>query len=189
MNERDNFGPHPTHCCAEHGCKYGNDECPVVGGDAAQVYPCEECDESEEATQPRIGREHIGPTAEEFMAAHPEVDWSTHEVLYRIVNAGSIVKDGKMITCIDRWHKTPDYEALYAELRRVDELEKYIPFHTEDKIDMIGIKPAFFSELITARAKLWALESAGVDNWEGFDEAMSEPLGDEWAKELMRGDR
>lgn len=33
----------PSHCCKEHGCKYGFDDCPVVGGTAVQEYPCENC--------------------------------------------------------------------------------------------------------------------------------------------------
>lgn len=36
---------HTEHCCAEHGCKYGNGEsCPVVNHQKQQSYPCEECD-------------------------------------------------------------------------------------------------------------------------------------------------
>lgn len=37
----------PTHCCPVHGCKYGDDDCPVVSGAAKPVYPnnngCEDC--------------------------------------------------------------------------------------------------------------------------------------------------
>jgi hypothetical protein len=36
---------HAAHCCKEHGCKYGNPECPVVSGEVKQDYPCEECKE------------------------------------------------------------------------------------------------------------------------------------------------
>ena len=36
-------GPHATHCCITHGCKYGDEDCPVVNGKVAQVYPCEDC--------------------------------------------------------------------------------------------------------------------------------------------------
>lgn len=35
---------HQTHCCAIHGCKYGDDDCPVESFDLTQSYPCEECD-------------------------------------------------------------------------------------------------------------------------------------------------
>jgi hypothetical protein len=37
------YGTHITHCCARHGCKYGNSDCPVVKG-ASQKFMCEECD-------------------------------------------------------------------------------------------------------------------------------------------------
>lgn len=34
---------HATHCCILHGCKYGDDDCPVVKGRLTQVYTCEAC--------------------------------------------------------------------------------------------------------------------------------------------------
>lgn len=34
----------PSHCCKEHGCKYGYDDCPVVLGTAPQEYRQECCD-------------------------------------------------------------------------------------------------------------------------------------------------
>jgi hypothetical protein len=33
----------PTHCCIEHGCKYGYEGCPVANGIVKQAYPCESC--------------------------------------------------------------------------------------------------------------------------------------------------
>lgn len=38
-------GVHVGHCCAEHGCKYGQRKCPVARREAKQAYPCEECAE------------------------------------------------------------------------------------------------------------------------------------------------
>ena len=41
-----NKNVHTEHCCAKHGCKYGEDAtCPVVAGRSSQSYPCEHCDE------------------------------------------------------------------------------------------------------------------------------------------------
>lgn len=39
----NNAGVHATHCCVRHGCKYGDSDCPVVGGTVPQRYPCEFC--------------------------------------------------------------------------------------------------------------------------------------------------
>jgi hypothetical protein len=36
---------HAHHCCKKHGCKYGDDDCPVAYGDVEQVYPCPDCDD------------------------------------------------------------------------------------------------------------------------------------------------
>jgi hypothetical protein len=35
---------HVRHCCVDHGCKYGDDDCPVERGRIEQEYPCERCD-------------------------------------------------------------------------------------------------------------------------------------------------
>jgi hypothetical protein len=43
--EKDKWGVHENHCCSEHGCKYGDEDCPVVLGLIKQKYPCEDCDD------------------------------------------------------------------------------------------------------------------------------------------------
>lgn len=37
---------HAAHCCSVHGCKYGDDDCPVVSGEEWGIY-CEQCLEEE----------------------------------------------------------------------------------------------------------------------------------------------
>jgi hypothetical protein len=37
------IGVHTSHCCLQHGCKYGDDDCPVASGGHKQEYPCETC--------------------------------------------------------------------------------------------------------------------------------------------------
>lgn len=39
----ERWGVHRTHCCFKHGCKYGDDDCPVEIGLIAQDYLCESC--------------------------------------------------------------------------------------------------------------------------------------------------
>lgn len=47
--DKSKYGVHQTHCCIIHGCKYGDEDCPVVSGEIKQAYPCEYCsDENEE---------------------------------------------------------------------------------------------------------------------------------------------
>lgn len=41
--DKSQVGVHVTHCCVHHGCKYGDDDCPVYLGDERQEFPCEEC--------------------------------------------------------------------------------------------------------------------------------------------------
>lgn len=39
----DNIGVHASHCCHSHGCKYGDEDCPVELGYVPQDYECEDC--------------------------------------------------------------------------------------------------------------------------------------------------
>lgn len=43
MDETE-IGTHESHCCVLHGCKYGNDNCPVVKRTHKQDYMCEWCE-------------------------------------------------------------------------------------------------------------------------------------------------
>lgn len=133
-------------------------------------------------SEPGRHRDHIGPTAEEYMAAHPEVDWSTHEVLYTVVEIST--EKGIITEIRDHWVK-PDYKALYAAIKEQDEFERVLL--RTPAADQVVLKAAFFRQLYTAQCKLWALEAAGVDNWEGFDEAMDQAPGDDWVKEIVSG--
>ena len=40
----DQTGVHKAHCCVAHGCKYGEESCPVGTGWTLQRYPCEACE-------------------------------------------------------------------------------------------------------------------------------------------------
>ncbi len=42
-DKRRNLSVHKTHCCKIHGCKYNEDDCPVVLKKVEQSHPCEEC--------------------------------------------------------------------------------------------------------------------------------------------------
>jgi len=48
MNIKPNiFAVHDSHCCPEHGCKYGDPDCPVMDGLASGVT-CEDCDDEQQ---------------------------------------------------------------------------------------------------------------------------------------------
>jgi hypothetical protein len=51
---KNNLGCHAGHCCTEHGCKYGNEHCPVVTKlvEGGRCYDCYEFDrERDEACE------------------------------------------------------------------------------------------------------------------------------------------
>lgn len=37
-----NVAVHETHCCVDHGCKYGDHDCPVASGEVEQKYVTKE---------------------------------------------------------------------------------------------------------------------------------------------------
>lgn len=41
--DKSKWGTHIGHCCIIHGCKYGDEDCPVVNGETVQQYTCEYC--------------------------------------------------------------------------------------------------------------------------------------------------
>lgn len=43
MSRDKEIGVHQGHCCVTHGCKYGDDDCPVVNKIVVQDFPCEDC--------------------------------------------------------------------------------------------------------------------------------------------------
>lgn len=44
----ERYGTHSSHCCSDHGCKYGNKDCPVTLGLIEQEYPCEDCGDDDD---------------------------------------------------------------------------------------------------------------------------------------------
>jgi hypothetical protein len=43
MIDKDKIGVHQHHCCIIHGCKYGDNDCPVVNAEVLQKFLCESC--------------------------------------------------------------------------------------------------------------------------------------------------
>lgn len=43
-------GVHVRHCCKDHGCKYGDFDCPVASGPLEQDYLCESCHEEKDSS-------------------------------------------------------------------------------------------------------------------------------------------
>lgn len=51
---KEKWGVHETHCCKKHGCKYGDEYCPVVLGHIKQVYKCEDGDFDNGCFEPEV---------------------------------------------------------------------------------------------------------------------------------------
>lgn len=43
MEMRHSFEDHVKNCCAWHGCKFGDENCPVVKGMIGQSTSCNKC--------------------------------------------------------------------------------------------------------------------------------------------------
>lgn len=53
------IGVHTSHCCIRHGCKYGDEECPVVLGTHEQRYDCEDCYRDHEEHDNHIDKKRL----------------------------------------------------------------------------------------------------------------------------------
>jgi hypothetical protein len=47
-------GIHYEHCCIEHGCKYGDNNCPIWVGKQRQARPCQDCSTTDIFSHPII---------------------------------------------------------------------------------------------------------------------------------------
>ena len=51
---------HTEHCCEIHGCKYGDEKCPVFSGEKKRSFSCEDCVEELEEIKAMSGKERLG---------------------------------------------------------------------------------------------------------------------------------
>ena len=58
---KENWGVHQSHCCKDHGCKYGDPYCPVINDEVIQDHPCEMCSWAEQ------DRERLNDSLEELV--------------------------------------------------------------------------------------------------------------------------
>lgn len=54
---------HTEHCCRIHGCKYGDEDCPVYLGQKPQSFACESCGEMELDDIPMISKRELAARA------------------------------------------------------------------------------------------------------------------------------
>jgi hypothetical protein len=99
-------GQHETHCCPLHGCKYGDEDCPVAALEIEPKYPknngCEEC--------------------EEFFAAAEAIDW------HRPVEIPFVV----IFKLVTRWERMKQLKDLASPKIIMDEEEKLIEKGLDD---------------------------------------------------------
>jgi hypothetical protein len=50
---KENQDVHTEHCCKLHGCKYGDDDCPVATGKKRQSHTCQSCWDAERDSEDR----------------------------------------------------------------------------------------------------------------------------------------
>lgn len=67
------------------------------------------------------GRRRLGPTEQEYKRAHPNVNWDTHEVHFRM-ELGSSFRGGPRVTWISGHARRFDYNGLYRDLDASDEV-------------------------------------------------------------------
>ena len=77
------YAVHNTHCCTQHGCKYCDDQCPVVLGAAAGIF-CEDCQQEQDEYPYQLQR-ITGLTVEQFEQLKADAQsWRLHCASIRV---------------------------------------------------------------------------------------------------------
>lgn len=114
MDERE-IATHAGHCCVLHGCKYGEETCPVEHGKTKQYYPCQDCDS--EADAPLYG-------------AHPTHCCSRHGCRYPYkgeecpVVVGTVVQQYPCDYCVNVKEAEEEITELQAEIAFVKKVKE-----------------------------------------------------------------
>ena len=87
-----NVGVHETHCCVDHGCKYGDEYCPVASGEVKQLYECEEC--QEEHPRDKATREVI-KLAQDLVDLRDYDARASEEIIRKMEQHLLIIKHGR----------------------------------------------------------------------------------------------
>lgn len=104
----DHIGVHATHCCFIHGCKYRDDDCPVVTGKVEQKYLCEDCVNIETT----IKVNHIKPTHLTYCLGQFVVGSITYYENIKKWHAETIIREAKFDTkmqamkCMIEWFQS-----------------------------------------------------------------------------------
>lgn len=67
MRTREFESVHDSHCCPEHGCKYGDEDCPVVLGKEIGMY-CEMCEWDEYDPNVQLRKKLVAALHEAYSA-------------------------------------------------------------------------------------------------------------------------
>jgi hypothetical protein len=67
MATREFESVHDSHCCPDHGCKYGDEDCPVVLGKELGVF-CEMCENDEHDPDVQLRKKLVAALHEAYVA-------------------------------------------------------------------------------------------------------------------------
>ena len=97
MDEKE-YGAHITHCCVMHGCKYREDDCPVVNEIVEQEYVCETCSDYEGIQSLEDLKEHLQlyQEVEELKKEIEQCEREEKETIEIPVYLLKVIVDGKV---------------------------------------------------------------------------------------------
>ena len=100
-----------THCCSLHGCKYCDDNCPVVNREVEQSYICEDCDHHgiQNLKQLRIIEESISGIDKDIWVDNNFYD---HKSMLEIIKLRKAIRKYKIDKNLDSLlSNLPEYES------------------------------------------------------------------------------
>jgi hypothetical protein len=113
---KEKWGVHENHCCVFHGCKYGDDDCPVVTNKTTQKYSCEDCVDNEyfnPNVDPRIGiYKHFKGNIYELFEIGKDSDTLKEVAIYRSPEGAVWVRDMEEFESIHPEHSVKRFERI-----------------------------------------------------------------------------
>lgn len=115
----DEWGVHRTHCCKKHGCKYGDEYCPVVLGHVKQDYKCESGDFDNGCFEPEIAelqkQEGYFFTPEQFNQLLSDVIKDALDTAYENASLITVDVDGSDTCDLDKESITNTFDTTFQK--------------------------------------------------------------------------
>jgi len=105
MRTRKFESVHDSHCCPDHGCKYGDADCPVILGKERGIY-CEMCEYDEYDPEVQLRKKLIAALHEAYAALRRGRPQIRGVLIEQDFDAAIVSAREALETAEGKWHET-----------------------------------------------------------------------------------